>query len=90
MAHDANYSLICPFLTDEFEFARGVEFGMFYARLRLRPREIREYVLLPNQDQILLLASRFGYRVVKMKPWGEQWLFIWLRRGRRPRKTAPA
>lgn len=76
----ANYNLVCPFLTDDPLFAFGCEFGMLYAELKDRPRTIKNYFTIENQEQILLLANRLGYHVVKMKPWGDQWFFLKLRR----------
>lgn len=76
----ASYGLVTPFLTDDFMFAAGVEFGMFYHRIKKQPKIIRDYILPENQDRILVLADRFGYNVVKMKHWDKYWLWIKLRR----------
>ncbi len=66
------YSLVCPFLTDDPVFARGVEIGMLFSRMQRR-RKIRDYFLLANQEQITLLANRLGWRIQRMEPWGDDW-----------------
>lgn len=81
MAEDHDYSLVCPFLTDDPLYALGVEFGMLYARMsRMKMGTIKDYFLLDNQEQVLLLASRLGWSVVKMRVWRKSWVFITLRK----------
>ncbi len=70
-----NYSLVCPFLTDDPQFAYGVEFGLLYAAMR-DADEVADYFCLANQDQILLLASRLRWHVVEMEPWGTDWFWV--------------
>ena len=69
MAED-NYNLVCqfltPFLTDDPVFARGVEFGMLYARMKAET-EITDYFTVDNQEQILLLANRLKWTVETMR-----------------------
>jgi len=69
------YNIVCPFLTDDPTFAYGVEFGMLYARMRNGCDSIRDFFCRANQDQILLLASRMGWAVQQMKPWGKDWFW---------------
>lgn len=67
-----NYGLICPFLDDDPKFARGVKFGMLYARMRNGEEcTIKGYFTTDNQEQITLLCNRTGWRIVEMKPWDD-------------------
>lgn len=75
----ASYGLVCPFLTDEPEFALGVEFGFLFMRMK-RAKRIKDYFCLANQEQILLLANRLGWKVKKIKPWGKDWFWCVLER----------
>jgi hypothetical protein len=70
-----DYSLVCPFLSDNPLYAQGVEFGMLYVRMRdAAPGDvIDDYFLLPNQDQITLAANRLGWRIVRMRRWDGSW-----------------
>ena len=56
---------------------------MLFARMR-RTRFIADYFLRESQDQILLLASRLGWQVVKMKPEGD---WLWLKMKKSPRRA---
>jgi len=80
-----DYALICPFLTDDPMFAYGVEFGLLYTQMQNGTGDIKDYFCRKNQDRILLLASRLGWRVLRMKPWDEDWFFCEMEKG-----TAPA
>jgi len=76
-----SYGLICPFLDHDPKYAYGVEFGMLYCRMRNSSENVVEgYFCRANQDQILLLASRIGWRVATMKPWGRDWMWFRLER----------
>jgi hypothetical protein len=80
------FDLVCPFLDHDPRFAYGVEFGMLFARMRDGDEgEIAGYYCMANQDQILLLASRLGWSVDELRPWGRDWFWCRLERG-----TAPA
>ncbi len=69
-----SHSLVVPFLTDDVQFALGVEFGMLYQRMRHGDEDvIEDCFLLENQDRILLLASRLGWHVSEIEGWGEGW-----------------
>ncbi len=70
-----NYSLICPFLTDDPVFAYGVEFGLLLARMRSGADAIGGYFCQENQDRILLLANRLGWSVEQIKPWDKDWFW---------------
>jgi len=82
MTEDSSYGLVLPFLRDDLAFAEGVEVGMFWMELKRRPKVHRQFCLLGNQDVLLLAADRQGYEVVKMRPWGteRQWFYLKLRR----------
>ena len=69
------YSMMCPFLTDDPQFALGVEFGLLYARMRGEEERISDFFSKENQDQILLLASRLGWHVREMKRGDEYWFW---------------
>lgn len=75
------YDLVCPFLTDDPMFSYGVEFGMLYVRMREESDLISDFFSRENQDRILLLASRLGWVVLQMKPWGEDWFWCELEKG---------
>lgn len=77
--------LICPFLDQSPRYAFGVEFGMLYARMSDGSEDqIAGYFCLANQDQILLAASRMGWIVEDMKPWGKDWFWLQLTKGTAP------
>lgn len=77
----SDYTCVLPFLTDDPQFAAGVEVGMLHERMKRR-RRIRGYYQTVNQEQITLMANRYGWRVVRMEVWadGPEWFFIDLRR----------
>jgi hypothetical protein len=75
-----SYQLVCPFLADDPLFARGVEFGLLYARLAKGPPRVRDYFQRDNQEQILLLASRLSYDVAVMRPHDSGWFWLDLRK----------
>ena len=75
-------TLVCPFLSADPVYAYGVEFGMLYPELRDSDEPIARYFTIQNQDQILLAASRLGWAVEEMKPWGRDW--FWCRLEKRP------
>jgi hypothetical protein len=69
-----NHCLVVPFLTDDPAFAHGVEFGILYQRMQQGDEDvIEDCFLLDNQDRILVMASRLGWRAVEMEGWGEGW-----------------
>jgi hypothetical protein len=84
LSHDADHSLICPFLDESPAYAAGVELGVLFERMKRR-RVIRDYFTAANQDQITLLCNRTGWEVVSMRPWGGegQWFYGVLRRKER-------
>ena len=77
-----NNTLACPFLTEDPMFAYGVEFGMLYARMQNSDDNIASYFTTYNQDQILLAASRLGWSVQEIDPWGKDW--FWCRMEKAP------
>lgn len=81
----SEHRLLCPFLDDSAMFTRGVEFGMLFARMR-RAKLIADYFLRENQDQILLIASRAGWKILEMKAEGD-WLWIKMKRRSRCQPT---
>jgi hypothetical protein len=80
-----SYDLVCPFLTDDPMFAYGVEFGMLYARMQSESGEIKDYFCRQNQERILLLANRLGWKVQRIKARDKDWFFCEMER-----HTAPA
>jgi hypothetical protein len=77
----ATYNLVCPFLTDDPMFAYGVEFGMLFARMK-RERRIKDYFCRANQEQILLLANRLGWKIKKIEPWDKFWFRLVMEKDR--------
>jgi len=59
---DDTHKLVCPFLDSSPEYARGVEFGILFERMKFE-EEIIDLFLMENQDQILLLVNRLGWTV---------------------------
>ncbi|HJT76410.1 MAG TPA: hypothetical protein VJ739_04340 [Gemmataceae bacterium] len=78
------YGLVCPFLTDDPTFAYGVEFGLLYARMQSEAETISDYFCRENQDRILLLASRLGWAVKRIKPWNKDWFWCALEKEAAP------
>jgi hypothetical protein len=74
------WTLVCPFLTDDPAFARGVEFGLLYAQMLAGQEDIQDYFQRENQEQVLLLASRLGWQVVEMRPHDRCWFWCHLKR----------
>lgn len=71
-----SHSLVCPFLTDDPAFAAGVEFGLLYARMRDGgDGVIADFYQRENQDRILLLVSRLGWRATKVEPRDRCWFW---------------
>jgi hypothetical protein len=62
-----------------------VEFGLLYSRMQEDSDSISDFFCRDNQDRILLLASRLGWTVREMEPWGRDW--FWCEMEKRP---APA
>jgi hypothetical protein len=92
MSDGPRYYLACPFLTDSFEFACGVEVGMLWERMKRR-RSVNDYFFTANQEQILLMAKRLGWEVLSMRPWSPdgqhpQWFHLRMRRRGPPHPSA--
>ncbi len=79
MADEHNHSLIVPFLTDDPVFAQGCEVGMLHERMK-RTKRIKDFFLRENQEQILLMANRAGWRVIKVEPYDDGWFYLNMRR----------
>jgi hypothetical protein len=74
-------TLLCPFLDGSDDYARGVEFGLLWSRLRdTSSSVIEDYFTRANQDQILLACGRAGWHAVEMKPWDANWMWFRLER----------
>ncbi len=83
------HALVVPFLNEDPVYAFGVEFGQLYARMRSGEEVIEDYFTIQNQDQILLMASRLGWRVVECeqrerKSWGRDWFWCKMEKGPAP------
>jgi len=78
MARSDGYDLACPFLTDEPEFARGVEFGMLYSEMSRASESIGQYFRTESQERILLLANRLKWTVKEMEPTKYGWFWCLL------------
>lgn len=81
------WGLVVPFLTDNFEFARGVGFGMFYEQLKAASATgvFETTAIIQNQEQILLTVNRLGWEVEELdSEWYEGWFKIRVRK-----KVAP-
>jgi hypothetical protein len=83
-----DYTLVCPFLTDDPMFAYGVEFGLLYSQMQSGIESIRDYFCIQNQEQILLLANRLGWKAQEIRPWGRDWFWCVLEKGAPSRLTA--
>lgn len=70
-----SYSLVCPFLTDDPNYAYGVELGMLFEQMKIETK-IKNYFTMANQEQITLLCNRTGWTIKDMIPWGKDWVFI--------------
>jgi hypothetical protein len=76
------HELLCPFLDSDPAYARGVEFGILWTRLRASDGPIGDYFTRANQDQILLAASRLGWSVEEIRLAGKDW--FWCRLEKTP------
>lgn len=71
-----DYTLVAPFLTDDPMFARGVQYGMIYMRLRHTKRNrITEQFVEADEEQIRLMAHRIGW-TVKKRFKSHEWITI--------------
>lgn len=59
-----SYGLALAFDTDAPEFARGVEIGRLWERLRVEPGLVDEVVHLANAEMVLRIAEALGREVV--------------------------
>lgn len=84
---EADYQIVCPFLTDDPAFAHGVEFGMLFARMQRR-RAVDDVFTTENQDRILLLASRLGWRVRRVEAIDAHWFRVRMVKGPPPAEAA--
>lgn len=79
-SHDMN--LVAPFLTDDPQFALGVEFGQWYEKMRPRKGKLAAKVHLlahrANQDRFHVLAARLGYTVKRQRMIDETWMSMTL------------
>jgi hypothetical protein len=75
MPSDAGWGLVLPFLTDDPEFAKGVEVGMLYERMKHEDAVEGDF-LLANQEQILLLANRLGWYVESCDATGDDFRLV--------------
>lgn len=80
--HPAEYSLACPFLTDDPVYAHGVEFGMLWARMSdPRNTDLRETIRTENSEQVRVAAARLGWDLVDLREWEDGppdngWVFV--------------
>jgi hypothetical protein len=59
------WGMILPFLTNDPEFAHGVEVGMLHERMKVETH-IKGTFLTVNQEQITLMANRYGWTIDRM------------------------
>ncbi len=59
-----NHALALAFDTDDAEFARGVEIGRLWERLRAEAEVVVEMVHLANAEMVLRIADALGRPVV--------------------------
>lgn len=62
-----SYGLALAFDTDEPEFARGVEIGRLWERLRVERDVVDEVVHLANVEMVLRVAEVFGREVLSQE-----------------------
>lgn len=55
-----------PLLNDSEDYALGAEFGMLFAAMEFT-NEINGWFKIANQEQITLLANRYGWHIISMK-----------------------
>lgn len=70
-----SFECVVPFLSDSPEFCAGVEIGMLYRDLSLRPRRLEGTFRVSNDEQILLLARRMGYDA-EITALGDGWIGV--------------
>lgn len=68
-----NYALALAFDTDAPEFARGVEVGRLWERLRLDPAPADEMVHIANAEMLLRIGDALGRLVT-----GEEHDKVWM------------
>lgn len=73
-----DFELVLPFDRDQPEFARGVEIGMLYERLRSGFLPVEAMVNEANIEMILRLAETFGVSA-KSEDHGGDWLTVTFR-----------
>lgn len=60
---NAEYNLVLPFLTNDPQFTLGVEVGMLWEQLQAEPSEHEVTIHAANDEQVIVMASRLGYRL---------------------------
>lgn len=78
---DEEYGLVLPFLTDDPQFAYGVEVGMLFERMK-HEDEIAGQFLTANQEQITLMVNRCGWVIDRMEqqPGFDEWFTLAMHR----------
>lgn len=72
---DATWGLVLPFLTDDPQFAYGVEVGRLYERMKAED-EINGVFLTANQEQITLMVNRLGWVIDEMEIQGDDFALV--------------
>jgi hypothetical protein len=54
------YSLVLAFDTDDTEFARGVELGCLWERLKHEPGPVEEMIHVTNSEMAMRVAEALG------------------------------
>lgn len=77
-----NHTLVCPFLTDDPQFAHGVEIGILYTDMKCK-RRIHGLYHRANQEQIILMTNRLGWTILELEreqdrkeEWTKDWFWI--------------
>ena len=74
--HDEpGHSLLLPFDTDDFQFARGVAIGMLWQELERHPEGVTTHVLPANAEMVMRIAETLGLPF-SAEPLGEEWLLV--------------
>lgn len=71
----AEFVEVIPFLTDDAAFVYGFEAGVLYQRMRNGEDHITGAFHALNEEQLLVIAGRMGYRVVRQRQ-DDSWIAL--------------
>lgn len=76
-----------PTFRDSEDYLLGIEVGVSICEFQCGYSEVSGEYRTENDEQIIAVASNFGYRVVTVKPGSEGMVFLRFRRGKKKKRS---